>query len=169
LLREVATDIRGVWPEDLALLFRVSATDWISGGWEPGDTVELARALKGEGVDMLVCSSGALGGPRQAALMPVGQGFQVPFAQAVRREAGLASMAVGFLWDPHFADEIIREGRADMVALARELLYNPNWPLHAAQALGQDPDFALWRPQYGWWLNKRERLVRKLGLRDKPK
>jgi len=169
LLREVAADIRSVWPEDLALLFRVSAKDWIEGGWEAEDTVKLARALKSNGVDMVVCSSGALGGPHKAALMPVGQGFQVPFAEAVRREAGLASMAVGFIWDPQLADEIIAEGRADMVALARELLYNPNWPLHAAQALGHDEDFSLWRPQYGWWLYKRERLVRKLGLRDKPK
>jgi len=170
LLLEVASDIRSVWPDQLPLSFRLSATDWLEeGGWKIEDTVELAKALKQQGVDMVVCSSGALGGPKKPVLMPVGQGFQVPFAEAVRREADLASMAVGFIWDPQFADEIIREGRADMIAVARELLYNPNWPLQAAQALGQDTDFSMWRPQFGWWLNKRERLVKKLRLRDEPK
>ena len=166
LLREVMADIRGVWPEKLPLLVRVSATDWIEGGWTLEDTVALAKALEDCGVDMLVCSSGAIGGAKKLPLMPVAPGFQVPFAEAVRRGSKLASMAVGFIWDPKFADEIVRDGRADLIALARELLYNPNWPLHAEQALGEDQDFSRWQPQFGWWLNKRERLIRKLGLRD---
>jgi 2,4-dienoyl-CoA reductase-like NADH-dependent reductase (Old Yellow Enzyme family) len=165
LLLEVASDIRSEWPDDLPLLFRISAVDWVEAGWELEDTVALARALKQSGVDMLVCSSGAIGGTAAPIRMPVAAGFQVPFAQAVRSEADLASMAVGFIWDPHFADALVSDGRADMVALARELLNNPNWPLHAARALGVDDDYGRWKPQFGWWLNKRERLIKKLGLR----
>ena len=164
LCLEVAEEIRRVWPEDRALMFRLSATDWIDGGWEGDDTVELARRLKACGVDVIDCSTGGLGGARKPRRMPIAAGFQVPFAERVRREAEMASMAVGFIWDPALADEIVAEGRADLVALARELLHNPNWPLHAARKLGVDADFSHWKPQFGWWLDKRARAIEKLGL-----
>lgn len=165
LALEIAEAIRSVWPEDRALFYRVSAKDWVDGGWEVDDTVALAVELRARGVDLMVCSSGAIGGTQKPQRMPIAEGFQVPFAEAVRRDADIATMAVGFLWDPSFADAVVREGRADMVALARELLFDPNWPLHAARALGLDDDFALWKPPFGWWLNRRERVIQKLGLR----
>ena len=163
---EVARAIREVWPDELPLIFRLSATDWVDGGWELEDTVELARRLKAAGVDMIDCSTGGIGGTRKPRRMPLAPAFQTPHAETVRREAGIAAMTVGFIWEAAVADRIVREDRADLIAMARALLYNPNWPLQAARELGVDPDFAMWKPQFGWWLDKRERAIRKLGLRD---
>ncbi len=162
---EVAQAIRKVWPEALPLIFRLSATDWVDGGWELEDTVELARRLKAAGVDMIDCSSGGIGGTERPRRMPLAQGFQVPFAEQVRREAEMPTMAVGFIWDPEMAEAIVAEGRADLVALAREALSDPNWTLRAAAALGHDETFALWKAEFGWWLSRRERVIRKLDLR----
>jgi 2,4-dienoyl-CoA reductase-like NADH-dependent reductase (Old Yellow Enzyme family) len=130
---EVAAAVRAVWPEDLPLLVRVSATDWTEGGWTADETVELARRLKAAGVDLLDVSSG--GGAPQAR-MPLGPGYQTPFAERVRREAGLASGAVGLVTQPAQAEHILRTGQADLVLLGRELLRDPRWPLHAAAQLG---------------------------------
>lgn len=162
---EVADAIRSVWPETLPLFFRLSVTDWVDGGFEPPEAVELARALGERGVDLIDCSSGGIGGTEVPRRMPLGPAFQAPLAEQIRRDAGIATMSVGFIWDAHVADAIIRDGRADLVAMARELLYNPNWPLQAAAALGQDEGFARWNPRFGWWLGKRDRVLRKLGLR----
>ena len=162
---EVARSIRKNWPDDLPLIFRLSATDWIEGGIEPEDTVETARALAGESVDMIDCSTGGIGGRKRPARMTLGQGFQIPFAEQIRREADIATMAVGFLWDAQVCDNAVATGQVDMVALARELLDDPNWPLHAAAQLGADENHAMWPPEMGWWLMKRARLVDKLGLR----
>ena len=162
---EIAEAIRSVWPEELPLIFRLSATDWLDGGWELEDTVAFARRLKDRGVDMIDCSSGGIGGKERPRRMALSQGFQAPFAEAVRREAGIATMAVGFIWDPEAASAIVEGGQADLVALAREVLSDPNWTLRAAEALGRDEGFGLWKPEFGWWLNRRDRLVRKLGLR----
>ena len=162
---EVARRIRAHLPEEVPLSFRLSATDWVDGGIEIEDAVETARALAGEGVDMIDCSSGGIGGRERPQRMTLSQGFQVPFAERIRRETGLKTMAVGFLWDPEVCEAIVAEERADMVALARELLADPNWPLHAAAELDSDPGFERWPPESGWWLMKRDRLVRKLGLR----
>ncbi|MEM1313384.1 MAG: NADH:flavin oxidoreductase/NADH oxidase [Pseudomonadota bacterium] len=162
---EVAAAIRAEWPERLPLAFRLSATDWLEGGLEAEDTVETARALKAAGVDMIDCSSGGIGGRERPRRMVIEQGFQAPFAGQVRREVGIASMAVGFLWDPEVCEGLLRDGEADMIALARELLDDPNWPLHAAARLdGQD--WERWPVESGWWLGRRERLVTKLGLRE---
>jgi len=166
LALEVADAIRANWPDHKPLAFRLSATDWLNGGWEQEDTIALAKRLKDHGVDMIDCSTGGIGGRERPRRMPLGEAFQVPFATAVKTEADIAAMTVGFIWDPESADGIIRNGQADMVALARELLDDPNWPLHAARALGIDPDFAMWKPEFGWWLSRRERVVQKLGLRD---
>ncbi len=161
----VARSIRAHWPEDLPLIFRLSATDWIDGGIEPEDAVETATALAAEGVDMIDCSSGGIGGRERPQRMKIEQGFQAPFAELIRRKAGVATMAVGFLWDAGDCEAIIAEGAADMVALARELLDDPNWTLHAAARLGADESHGLWPIESGWWLMKRARLLTKLGLR----
>lgn len=163
---EVARAIRRVWPEEYPLLFRLSATDWIDGGIEIEDTIETARALAAEGVDMIDCSSGGIGGRDRPRRMVIAQGFQIPFADQIRRDAGIPTMAVGFLWDPEICEDVIAGERADMIALAREILEDPNWPLHAAASLGADENHQMWPQESGWWLMKRERLVNKLGLRD---
>jgi 2,4-dienoyl-CoA reductase-like NADH-dependent reductase (Old Yellow Enzyme family) len=142
--REVVEAVRRVWPERLPLAVRVSATDWVEGGWTTEETVELARMLGPMGVDLFDCSSG---GSVPEAEVPVGPGYQVPFAEAVRREAGMASAAVGLITEPDLAEAIVAEGRADMVFLGRELLRDPHWPMRAAQQLGAVPP---WPPQYAW-------------------
>ena len=162
---EVARAVRGALPDAVPLIFRLSATDWLDGGIEVEETIETARALAAEGVDMIDCSTGGIGGKERPRRMTLAQGFQAPFAARIRREAGAPTMAVGFLWDAALCERIVAEGEADLVALARELLDDPNWPLHAAAALGADADHALWPPEAGWWLMKRARLVAKLGLR----
>ncbi|MEM7669440.1 MAG: NADH:flavin oxidoreductase/NADH oxidase, partial [Pseudomonadota bacterium] len=165
---EVARAIRTEWPSDLPLIFRLSATDWMEGGWASEDTVALSRLLRAEGVDMIDCSTGGIGGMggrERPALMPLAQNFQVPFASEVRTETQIPTMAVGLIWDPEAAEAIIANGDADMIALARELLEHPNWPLQAMAALGTDERFDAWPPESGWWLDKRQRICTKLGLR----
>ena len=141
-LLRVVEAVRAVWPDDRPLLVRLSATDWAEGGLTPEDTVEIARLLKGRGADLIDCSSGGLlpaGPPR------LGPGYQVPFAEKVRREAAIPTLAVGLITTPELAEEIVFNGRADLVALGRELLRNPYWPLHAASALHED---VTWPVQY---------------------
>ncbi|MEM7057030.1 MAG: NADH:flavin oxidoreductase/NADH oxidase [Pseudomonadota bacterium] len=162
---EVARAIRAEWPERLPLAFRLSATDWVDGGIEVEDTVATAKRLKAEGVDMIDCSTGGIGGKDRPRRMVIEQGFQVPFAEAVRRDADMATMAVGFLWDAAVCEQVIASGQADMIALARELLDDPNWPLHAAAEIGADEGHTMWPIESGWWLMKRDRLLGKLGLR----
>jgi 2,4-dienoyl-CoA reductase-like NADH-dependent reductase (Old Yellow Enzyme family) len=141
-LLETTRAIRGVWPERLPLTIRISGTDWTEGGWSMEESVKLAKHLKTEGVDLLDCSSG---GGVDGARIPVAPGYQVPIAEAVRREAGIPTAAVGLITDPVQADEIIRKGQADLVLLGRELLRNPYWPLQAAQQLEQPAPIP---PQY---------------------
>jgi 2,4-dienoyl-CoA reductase-like NADH-dependent reductase (Old Yellow Enzyme family) len=133
LVREVTRAVRGAWPEKLPLFVRVSATDWTEGGWDVAQTVELARLLKDDGVDVIDCSSG---GNVAKARIPLAPGYQVPFAAEVRHRAGIFTAAVGMITEASQANEIIGTGKADLVLLARELLRDPYWPLHAAQALG---------------------------------
>jgi len=142
LCLEVVEAVRSVWPAELPLFVRLSCTDWAPGGWDVEQSVELARRLGERGVDLVDCSSG---GAVPDAKIPVGPGYQVPFAERLRREAGLATGAVGMITEPAQADAIVRGGQADCVLLARELLRDPYWPLHAAQALGQ---VVPWPPQY---------------------
>lgn len=132
-LLEATRGVRAVWPENLPLTVRLSCSDWVPGGWTPDESVELARRLKGEGVDLIDCSSG---GTVPHARIPVGPGYQVPFAERIRREAGIATAAVGVIAEPALADEIVQAGRADVVLLARELLRDPYWPMRAAKTLG---------------------------------
>ena len=163
---EVADAIRSQWPDDKPLIFRISAVDWVENGWEIDDTLELAKVLKAHGVDMLDCSSGGIGGPGKPQRMTIGHGFQVPFAKVVREATNMGTMGVGFLWDAVEADRMIADGEVDMVALARELLDDPNWTLHAAAQTGADANHEMWKPQFGWWLNKRARLIKKLNLKS---
>ena len=162
---EVASSIRANWPTGKPLVFRISATDRIDGGWEIGDSIQLAKALKLRGVDVIDCSSGGIGGPHPPAHFPLDRAFQSDLSEAIRKEANIASMAVGFIWEAETANDVIKSGKADLVAIARELLNNPNWPLHAAAELSVDQDYSFWDPAFGWWLNKRARVMRKLGLR----
>ncbi len=139
---EVAAAVRAAWPEELPLFVRISATDWVEGGWGPDDAVAFARRLKDAGVDLVDCSSGGL---VPNAQVPVGPGYQTPFAARVRREAGIASGAVGMITEPFQAEQIVATGEADAVLLARALLRDPYWPLHAAHALGAE---GAWPDQY---------------------
>jgi 2,4-dienoyl-CoA reductase-like NADH-dependent reductase (Old Yellow Enzyme family) len=131
---ETTRAVRAVWPENLPLTARFSCTDWVAGGWDISQAVELARRLKAEGVDLIDCSSG---GAVPGVKIPVGPGYQVPLAEQIRREAGMATAAVGMITQPGQADAIIREGQADLVLLAREFLRDAYWPAHAAKILGQ--------------------------------
>jgi 2,4-dienoyl-CoA reductase-like NADH-dependent reductase (Old Yellow Enzyme family) len=142
LLRECVSAIRGVLPESCPLFVRISATDWTEGGWDIDQSVELARRLKSLGVDVIDCSSG---GNVEKATIPVGPGYQLPFAQRIRREAEIMTATVGMITAPAQADQIIRNGEADIVLLAREMLRDPYWPLRAARELGQP---ASWPAQY---------------------
>ena len=134
--------VRAVWPENLPLFTRISATDWVPGGWDIEESIGLATMLKASGVDVVDCSSG---GNVPKVQIPVGPGYQVDFAQAIRRATGMATAAVGMITQPEQADQIIRLRQADLVVLARELLRHPYWPLEAATRLRQDVS---WPRQY---------------------
>ena len=142
LCLEVADAVRGVWPDDLPVFVRISATDWKEGGWDIEQSIELARRLRTCGVDLIDCSSA---GAVPDASIPLAPGYQVPFAARIRREAGIATAAVGLITDARQADSIVRGGEADCVCLARQFLRDPYWPLHAAQELGQ---LVPWPAQY---------------------
>lgn len=138
----VAEAVRRVWPESLPLFARISATDWAEGGWDLPQSIEFSSLLKARGVDLIDCSSGAL---VPGVKIPVAPGYQVPFAAAIRKEAGIATGAVGLITDALQAERIITDGDADAVFLARAMLRDPYWALHAAQQLGAP---APWPVQY---------------------
>ncbi len=133
LTLQVFEEVRAAWPQDKPLGIRVSASDWVEGGWDLEQTARLAAALKARGCDYIHVSSGGLSPRQQVALA---QGYQVPFARRIKEETGLATIAVGLITEPKQAEGIIAEGSADLVALARGMLYNPRWPWHAAAELG---------------------------------
>ena len=132
LLLEVVEAVRKTWPEDKPILVRISATDWVEGGWDADQSVALAKILKNKAIDLIDCSSGAM---VPYAKIPIGPGYQVQFAERIRKEVGIATGAVGMITEPKQADDIIRNGQADIVLLAREMLRDPYWPMHAAAAL----------------------------------
>lgn len=131
---ETTRAVRAVWPEHLPLTIRISCTDWVEGGWDIEQSIELVRRLKPEGVSLVDCSSGGLVGN---AKIPAAPGYQVPFAERIRHEAKIATAAVGLITEAVQANEIIRTGKADLVLLARAALKDPYWPLHAARTLGR--------------------------------
>jgi 2,4-dienoyl-CoA reductase-like NADH-dependent reductase (Old Yellow Enzyme family) len=139
-LLETADAVRQVWPDTLPLFVRLSATDWTEGGLTIADSVEIAQTLKGHGVDLIDVSTG---GNVSTAKVPAAPNYQVPFAEQIRREGGILTAAVGLITEPEQANEIVQSGQADVVALARELLRDPYWPLRAARVLGYDFPWAV--------------------------
>ena len=162
---EVARAVRTAWPQDLPLFMRISAIDGPSGGWGVEDSVAFAKELKACGVDVVDCSAGGIAGPPAFRASDTGQpfkdrgdrapGFQVPYADHIRREADIATMAVGVIVSGTQAEAILQEGKADLIALGRELMYDPFWPLKAAEQMSIDPDCRMWPPSYGWAIARR--------------
>lgn len=142
ILLEVIVSIQEVWPAGNPLFVRISATDWAEGGWSPEESVKLAAVLKDKGVDLIDCSSG---GNISHQKIPVGPGYQVPFAESIKKETGFLTGAVGLITDAKQAEDILHQGKADVILLARELLRDPYFPLHAAHELGDDVE---WPVQY---------------------
>lgn len=138
----IAKSVREIWPAEKPVFVRISATDWTEGGWDLPQSIEFAKKLKEIGIDLIDCSSGAI---IPHVKIPAAPGYQVPFAEAISKEAGILTGAVGMITDPQQAEEIISSGKADAVIIARELLRNPYWPLHAAAKLGSEIP---WPKQY---------------------
>lgn len=161
---EVAEAVRAAMPDDMPLFFRISSVDGFEGGWDLEDSVILARELKARGVDVVDCSSG--GNSSASSTISTthrGLGFQVPYAAQIRKETGVLTQAVGLITSAEQAEQILQDGDADLIAIGREALNDPFWPRHAAQTLGVDPNFEDWPDQYGWWLTRRARTLRKLA------
>jgi 2,4-dienoyl-CoA reductase-like NADH-dependent reductase (Old Yellow Enzyme family) len=174
---EVTEAVRAAWPEDLPLFFRISAVDGPADGWSLEDSVILSKALAERGVDVVDCSAGGIMGAPAFRSREDGQpmrqgdgerppGFQVPYAERVRKDAEVKTMAVGVIFDPDQAEAILQEGRADLIALGREIMYNPFWPLHAAEALNADPNFEMWPAQYAWAVKRRSEITGFAGIRN---
>jgi len=169
---EVTRAVREAIGEEMALFFRISAIDGVDGGWSLEDSVAFSKELAVAGADVVDCSSGGIQGAPRFRISDDGAplkqssarepGFQVPYAQRIKNDTALKTMAVGVIIDPQQAENIIKDGDADLVALGREIMYNPFWPLHAAQALNADPEFDLWPPQYRWAVDRREQIRRQL-------
>ncbi len=157
---EIASIVREAWPQHLPVFVRISAVDE---GWSIEDSIALSKALKAIGIDVIDCSTGGLGRSPQALRVSRGYGFQVPFAESVKNGADIKTMAVGLILSAELADEIIASGRADLVAIGRGALDDPNWPLHARRSLlGNAHGHAAWPKQYGVWLEQRERVLEKI-------
>ena len=157
---EIAEAVRAVWPQDRPLFFRCSATDGPGGRWTIDDTIVLARELLQRGVDVITCSSGGIGGPINTEIVPRVPGYHVAYAERVRREAGIKTVAVGLITEARHAEQILCAGQADLIALARELLYNPHWPVHAAKELGIESYLDTLPGDLSWWLKRREEVRR---------
>ena len=142
IAREIARAVRAVWPGDAPLLARISSSDWAPGGWDIDESVQLSTALKSDGVDLVDCSSG---GNIHTAKVTAGPGYLAPYAERIRREAGIPTATVGFITSPQQADHILRSGQADLVVMARQLLREPYWPLRAASELRAEGS---WPDQY---------------------
>lgn len=154
---EIAARVRSEWPEERPLFCRISAVDGAEGGWSLDDSIVLARALALAGVDVVDVSSGGLTEETRRAAVPRGLGFQVPFAETIRREAGVVTQAVGMIVDGNQAEQVLRKGAADLVAIGREALKDPYWAHRAAEELGLPLDYAAWPIRHGAWLAKRDR------------
>jgi 2,4-dienoyl-CoA reductase-like NADH-dependent reductase (Old Yellow Enzyme family) len=166
---EIIETVRAAWPKERPLFVRISSVDGLDGGLGVPDSIAFVREAQARGADVIDCSSGGLMGSATAARIPRGYGFQVPFAEEIRRETKVTTMAVGLILHPQQAEDIVTEGKTDLVAVGREALFDPNWPLHAELALREsngdigDGTFDSWPKQYGWWLERREPGLRKLS------
>ena len=169
IVLEIADALRTEWPADKPLFFRLSCVDWRpdldtrDDGWTIGNSIELSRLLHARGVDLIDCSSGGIRAENSIMdfakrRLKLKRGHQVPYAEAIRAETGIPTMAVGVILDGPQAEAILQAGQADLIAIGREALTDPHWTLHAAQALGADREWALWPPSYGWWLELRDRI-----------
>ena len=156
---EIVEAVRREMPETMPLFVRVSAVDGAENGWNLDDTVAFAAELKARGVDVIDCSSGGISGSATAAQVPRGLGFQVPYAERVRKEVGIASMAVGIILEAQQAEAILENGQADLIAVGRQSQFNPNIAQHWAHDLGLNRKFEDWTPEFGWWLEKRIRTI----------
>lgn len=155
---EIVESARAAWPQDKPLFFRLSATDGAAGEWSMDDTVALSRALAERGVDVITCSSGGIGGPINTEIVPRVPGYHVPYCERVKREVGVKTLAVGLITEAEHAENILQTGQADLIALAREFLYNPHWTVHAAKALGIDGYLDIFPRDLWWWLKRREEV-----------
>lgn len=164
---EVATLLREVWPQVLPMFVRISSVDAVENGWSIDDSIAFAKALKHIGVDVVDCSSGGITTSPTASAVPRDYGFQLPYAQAVREGAEIATMAVGLIVDAQQAEQVLQDGQADLVAIARQALEDPNWPVKALTTLRSGEPvaerFSHWPNPYGWWLSRRAKLIDKLG------
>ncbi|MBP0463226.1 NADH:flavin oxidoreductase/NADH oxidase [Roseomonas sp. PWR1] len=164
---DVIRAVREAWPEDRPVFVRISAVDGADGGWTMEDSLAFAAAMKPLGVDVVDCSSGGIGGSATGSKrIPRGYGFQVPYAAQIRRDLGLATMAVGLIIGPHQAEAVLAEGEADLVAVGREAMNNPNWALMARAVLEPgttEEVFSRWPAQHGWWMEKRAAVMEALG------
>ncbi|CAN7757437.1 NADH:flavin oxidoreductase/NADH oxidase [Variovorax sp. LjRoot290] len=155
LALEIARKVRAAWPAGKPLFCRLSAVDGSVDGWSLEDSIVLSRELARCGVDVIDCSSGGLTEETRALPVPRGLGFQVPFSERIRQEAQIKTQAVGMIVDAHQAEEVLADGKADLIALGREALFDPYWPHHAAITLGVDPAYKRWPVRHGVWLAKR--------------
>ena len=156
---QVTDAVRAAWPEEKPLFFRISSVDGIGGMWGMEDSIALARELKDRGVDVVDCSSGGVSGSASMSLVPRLPAFQAPFAERVRKEAGIATMAVGLITDGEQAEQVLQSGQADLVAMARELMWYADWPAHVARAFG-DPSYGLMPDHYAHRLQLRDRQLK---------
>jgi 2,4-dienoyl-CoA reductase-like NADH-dependent reductase (Old Yellow Enzyme family) len=150
---EVARSVRASWPAHKPLFMRLSVDD--DAGWGPAESVALARELKDLRSRHHRLQRWRHPRPAAVSSAPLTYGYQVPFARAIRQQGGVGSMAVGLIVHHDQAEAILQSGDADLIALAREMLYNPNWAMDAAQKMAQDPGFSMVPDAYGWWLGKR--------------
>jgi 2,4-dienoyl-CoA reductase-like NADH-dependent reductase (Old Yellow Enzyme family) len=164
---EIAASLRELWPQDKPVFVRVSSVDAVENGWSIADSIAFARELKRIGIDVVDCSSGGVTTSPTASAVPREYGFQLPYSQAIREGAGVATMAVGLIVDAQQAERVLQDGQADLVAIARQALEDPNWPAKAQTALlaGRPAleRFGHWLNPYGWWLARRAKLIDKLG------
>ena len=164
---QVIEAVRAAWPDNLPVFVRISAVDGADGGWTMEDSLAFARAMKPLGVDVVDCSSGGIGGSATGSKrIPRGYGFQLPYAAEIKRDVGLATMAVGLIIGPHQAEAALEAGDADLIAIGREAMNNPNWALMARGILepgSTEEVFACWPPQHGWWMEKRAAVLEALG------
>jgi 2,4-dienoyl-CoA reductase-like NADH-dependent reductase (Old Yellow Enzyme family) len=159
LLLRIAERVRAEWPDDKPVFVRLSVVDEADPDWTLDDTITLIAALRARGVDVVDCSTGGIGKAGFAIRGRYVPDYQVGMAEKVRRAAGAPVMAVGLITRGRQAEEILRQGQADLIAVGREALVDPHWALHAAAELDFDPDYAAWPPQYGWWLAYRARAL----------
>ena len=155
----VAREVRAEWPADRPLFVRISSVDGIGVGWSIEDSIQFAKALAACDVDAIDCSSGGLRVPREQQVSARKPGFQVQFAARLRREVRIPTVAVGLILEPQQAEDILRRGEADLVSLAREALFNPNWAAQAALSLVGPAGWQLWPEQFRWWLERRARQI----------